>query len=359
MSRSCPNCDEPLSSREVRCPECGWIFAFYGSSATSDEEWCQLIDELSDQERLYFTTNQLFIHWQRHRVKQLEGALAQAYLSLPIFIASGASSSKFILVVNCLICTILAIPLVGRLCAPLLFWGWFRALIHLIFWSALLSSPWWFTLQPETLPPLLLCFVALIDALRRRRGLSKRAFMEQLQRWKRFHPLSQLLLEPQLHRPHIELQGEALYDYEIDAVLIVDQDLTVDLLTKNGLIKERPILLLSLNGYPEYSSQFAKRLLTLKEEVNVYLLHRDGRDVGKVLKSLRSLGVKRHRIIHLGWGKRSRAQLIDHLGFRPREWDAFAVDSLPPESLSEGLPIAIEEELPLVEVLGPRLRLHI
>ena len=69
------------------------------------------------------------------------------------------------------------------------------------------------------------------------------------------------------------------------------------------------------------------------------------------------MGIKKHRILHLGWGVKSRKFLIDHLGFTPKEWDAFAIDSLPPESLLEGLPVALEEEIPLVEILGSRLRL--
>ena len=100
-----------------------------------------------------------------------------------------------------------------------------------------------------------------------------------------------------------------------------------------------------------------RRLLTLHDDVTLYLLHRDGREARDVLQKIRALGFKSHRMVHLGWGPKSRPQLIDHLGFIPREWDAFAVDSLPPESLVEGLPIAIEEEVALVSVLGPRLRI--
>ena len=86
-------------------------------------------------------------------------------------------------------------------------------------------------------------------------------------------------------------------------------------------------------------------------------MHRDGRNPEEMRVALKALGVKRHRLLHLGWGSRNRRALVDHLGFKPREWDAFAIDSLPPESLLEGVPIALEEEAPLVEMLGPRLRL--
>ena len=79
--------------------------------------------------------------------------------------------------------------------------------------------------------------------------------------------------------------------------------------------------------------------------------------VQEMMNKLRNIGVKKHRIIHLGWGGKNRQTLVDHLGFKPREWDAFAIDSLPPESLLEGLPIALDDETSLIDVLGSRLRL--
>ena len=61
MKNLCPECDEPAPPRATHCVECGRLFAFRESSRTTDLEWSQLIEELSDQERLYFTTNQFFI----------------------------------------------------------------------------------------------------------------------------------------------------------------------------------------------------------------------------------------------------------------------------------------------------------
>lgn len=357
MRLSCPACGERISRGERACSECGRSVVFQSYHSTTDQEWCQLIEELSADETMYFTTNQLFIHWQRKRAKRYEAALAQAVIAIGLIVLGSSTDLPKIWLFTSMLAFISALPVVGRVYAIILFSSW---LVTVVRWGLLLSLvtlPWWIVVREATLPPLLLCAIALIDAIRRRRLLSKRTFMEQLQRWKRFHKLPQLLIRPSLHRPHPELQGPSLYDYHVDQILVVDQDLTVDLLTRNGFLTDHPCILISLNGYPEYSVQFSRRLLTLKEDVNVYLLHRDGHDAKEILKQLRSVGCKRHRLVHLGWGGRSRPQLIKHLGFRPYEWDAFAIDSLPPESLSEGIPIAMDEEIPLVDLLGPRLRM--
>ena len=357
MKQHCPACDESCSPGASRCHECEWIFAFKSSRETSDVEWVSLIEELSDQGRLVFTTNQLFIHWQRPRVLGLDASQARMYIALFIILASSYLPIDFNLISVSALSLVAYIPLVSKILSLTLNIRFIRSLVNIGVFSLFISSYWWFKLSLAAVIPALLLVASIVEYRWRRRKLGKQVFMQQLQRWSRYHKIPQLITTPRLHRPHRELQGDALYDYNARRVLIVDQDLTVDLLTLNGLLRDQHLLLLSINGYPEYSAQFVRRLLTIEEDVNVYLLHRDGRDPKQVMNSLRSLGVKRHRILHLGWGARNRRALIDHLGFRPREWDAFAIDSLPPESLLEGVPIALEEELALVEVLGPRLRL--
>lgn len=358
MKHICPSCDERVKRTTLVCPECGWRFAFQGGQDVNDLSWCQLIDELSDQERLYFTTNQLFIHWQRPRISRLNASIAQMYVAVPLLIIGSLLPLSVYLVLISSLSLLALIPVVGRLLAPIVSWRVSRPVVRLLFWGAILSAPWWFEVSLALVPPLLLFLIAWIDVMRRRRHITKEMFMKQLQRWKRIHGLPMLLTEPKLQHPQSQLQGDALYDYDVRQVLVVDQDLTVDLLTQNQFLLDHHLLLISLNGYPEYTATFARRLLTLEEDVTLYLLHRDGHEVQEVLHKIRALGFRRHRLVHLGWGARSRSHLIEHLGFTPREWDAFAVDSLPPESLLEGLPIAIEEETPLVNVLGPRLRVH-
>lgn len=357
MKQICPSCGEIAIKGSRRCLECDWRFAFQSSKVTSDLEWFELIEELSDQSRLFFTTNQLFIHWQRPRVLKLDATTVRMYLAVMILLASSQLPVSINLISVLTLSLLVYIPVLGRFLALLLNVRWFRRLIKLVILAILASSYFWFKLNLAGLIPILLFSASLIEYQWRRAHLGKQSFMRQLQRWQRYHKIPELLLKPSMYHPQTELLGEGLYDYGVREILIVDQDLTVDLLVKNGFLKEHKMILLSLNAYPEYSAQFARRLLTMEDDVNVFILHRDGRDYKETTRQLRDLGIKKHRILHLGWGVKSRKLLIDHLGFTPKEWDAFAIDSLPPESLLEGLPVALEEEVPLVEILGPRLRL--
>jgi hypothetical protein len=357
MKQICPECDEFVEIGTVVCPECDWRFAFRSTKLTSDLEWVTLIDELSDQGRLFFTTNQFFIHWQRPRVLRLDSSTARMYLAILILLASSILPISINLVSVFTLSLIAYIPIISRLLAIFLSIRWLRRLINLSMIILVSSAYMWFKINFAATLPLLLFLAALVEYQWYRRTLSKQSFMKQLQRWQRYHKIPELLVEPSMYRPHTELQGDGLYDYNVRRILIVDQDLTVDLLTKNGFLKDEHLILVSLNGYPEYNAQFARRLLTIEEDVNVYILHRDGREVKETMTNLRALGVRKHRILHLGWGSRNRNSLVDHLGFKPRDWDAFAIDSIPPESLLEGLPVALEDEIPLVDVLGPRLRL--
>ncbi len=357
MKQICPSCNEVMIKGSLQCTECDWRFAFQSSKVTSDIEWFELIEELSDQGRLFFTTNQLFIHWQRPRVLKLDATMARIYLAILILLASSQLPVSINLFSVLALSLLVYIPVLGRVLALLFNVRWFKRIVNLVMMTVIASAYFWFNLNIAALIPILLFCASIIEYQWRRTHLGKQSFMRQLQRWQRYHKIPELLVKPSMYHPQADLLGEGLYDYGVRDVLIVDQDLTVDLLTKNGFLKEHKMILLSLNAYPEYSAQFARRLLTMEEDVNVYILHRDGRDFKETTRQLRDLGIKKHRLLHLGWGGKSRRQLIDHLGFTPKEWDAFAIDSLPPESLLEGLPVALEEEIPLVEILGPRLRL--
>ena len=327
MKQICPSCGEVAIRGSRQCSECDWRFAFQSSKVTTDLEWFELIEELSDQSRLFFTTNQLFIHWQRPRVLKLDSTTARMYLAILILLASSQLPVSINLISVLTLSLLVYVPVIGRFLALLLNVRWFGRLIKLIVLVVVTSAYFWFVLNLAAMIPILLFSASLIEYQWRRAHLGKQSFMQQLQRWQRYHKVPELLIKPNMYHPQTDLLGDGLYDYGVKDILIVDQDLTVDLLVKNGFLKD------------------------------IFILHRDGRDYKETTKQLRDLGIKKHRILHLGWGVKSRKFLIDHLGFTPKEWDAFAIDSLPPESLLEGLPVALEEEIPLVEILGSRLRL--
>ena len=161
MKNICPACDEYVRSGESICPECDWPFAFRGGQDTTDAEWYQLIDELSDQEQLFFTTNQLFIHWQRPRVARLNASLAQIYVALPLLIAGSLTPLSLNLVLISSLSLLVLTPWVGRVLAPIVNWKITRPLLKVLAWSAIISSIWWFELNLAIVPPILLFLIAI------------------------------------------------------------------------------------------------------------------------------------------------------------------------------------------------------
>jgi hypothetical protein len=137
-------------------------------------------------------------------------------------------------------------------------------------------------------------------------------------------------------------------------ILIVDQDLTVDLLAHNGIHERDELLIVSLQRYPSAAARFAKRLLIEHpDEVELYLLHHEARDQEAVQTQLKALGVTpKHRLVRVGWRRRDLGRLTAHLGFKPLDWEVFAVDTLSPRALLESVVASIALGVPLVERLA-------
>lgn len=366
----------------------------------------RVIEQVTDQGMYQYSLNQLFMAWQKPRARKIQGAelralIAGAGLWLALFPprspspltqlapqlhahlpARGLMWSLFVsLIIVALPWSLVARPfptslpktlggrqLPTRLSGAL--WRFTRVLTwELPIFLTLISVLWMglqFSLQltgwpllwaPPSLallPPLLLGLGARFDVNYLKTRASKARFVEQFQRWNTYQPLSELLDKPRMQLPHPEHQG-GLYDEEVRKILIVDQDLTVDILAKNGLHKRDHLLLLSLQKYPEPAAKFARRLLALHpRDVEVYVLHNEQRSQAQVTQQLRALGVTpRHRTLHIGWGTSELRHLISHLGFHPFDWEVFAVDTLSPKSLIESVASAIAVGLPITRRLVP------
>jgi len=367
-----------------------------------------VIEEVTDQGQYQYSLNQLFMGWQKARARKIQGAELRALLTgaglwLALFPPSSPSPltqlapllevhiparglmwSLFVSVVIALIpWSVIARPLPSalpsslprplkgralpgglsralwrftRVCAwelPLLLTlvaGVFAVVQHtlgFIAWPLPWASP-----SLALLPPVLIGLGARFDVNYLKTRASKARFVEQFQRWNALHPLSDLLDKPRMQLPSSEHQG-GLYDEDVRKILIVDQDLTVDILAKNGLHKRDKLLLLSLQKYPEPTAKFARRILALHpEEVEVYVLHHERRSQALINEQLRAIGVTpRHRTLSIGWESADLPRVISHLGFKPFDWGVFAVDTLSPKSLLEGVASAIAVRLPLARRL--------
>jgi hypothetical protein len=86
-------------------------------------------------------------------------------------------------------------------------------------------------------------------------------------------PVEKLIEESELHQPPPEWSEPDIYDYGVERLLIVERDILVDLLVKNGQHAEQRMLVISETGYPEYLLPVARRLLEEQAEVPIFLLH--------------------------------------------------------------------------------------
>jgi len=101
-------------------------------------------------------------------------------------------------------------------------------------------------------------------------------------RWLRHRgePLEKYLRTPRLLAAPTATSEPDIYDYGVEGILLLDQDIYVDLLVLNDLHSEFRLLILSQGGYPAYLFDKANELLASRSDLPVYLLH-DGATVAK------------------------------------------------------------------------------
>lgn len=105
------------------------------------------------------------------------------------------------------------------------------------------------------------------------RTYPRRKFDGLLQRWLRGRPIDKLIEETSLHKPPPNWSEPDIYNYGVERILLVERDILVDLLVKNGLHAEHRMLVVSESGYPDYLAPVAQRLLQEKSDLPVFLLH--------------------------------------------------------------------------------------
>ena len=96
-------------------------------------------------------------------------------------------------------------------------------------------------------------------------------------------------------------------------MLIVDRELTVDLLVKNGFHAEQRALVIAESGYPEYLLPVAEKVLRENTDLPVFLLH-DAGSVGEAMEGrLKSPGfvlpIAGHPLIDLGLSRADARKL--------------------------------------------------
>jgi hypothetical protein len=177
-----------------------------------------------------------------------------------------------------------------------------------------------------------------------------------LSRWRGAgHTIDKLLTQPSLHTPPPEWQEPDIYDYGVERFLLVEHDLLVDLLVRNGLHAQERVLILSEGGYPAYLLPVAERCLQDNPQLPVYLLHdatRQGATMATRLQISTLLPLAGHPLLDLGLFSHDVKRLHRLRALKPQRRDfALPVDCLPMAVLGAGVTQAMAANLAFSDIL--------
>ena len=130
-------------------------------------------------------------------------------------------------------------------------------------------------------PLVLIAAVALMHSIHsimyycdRKESTNQEEFRKMVRKWSNIKGVpDKMLVKPSLHHPPPEFQENDIYDYGVERIIIVERQLLVDLLVKNGFHTDQRALIFSANGYPSYIAERAKILLKASPTLPIYLLH--------------------------------------------------------------------------------------
>ncbi len=232
--------------------------------------------------------------------------------------------------------------------ATQLSFSWTVAFVLLAATIATAIFAWRFVMLPGLLT--LAAFGALLSQYFQK-PMRQEQFEKLLAKWRKAKKETPRLIEqPSLGAPPPDWPEADIYNYGVEGVLIVDRDLTVDLLVLNGVHAEQRLLVLSESGYPDYIAPLAQRCLDDNPELRVFLLHDayDGRKLGMRERMATScpLRVRDERFVNLGISIEDAKRIKKLKNFRvgestryvPVEWIPFTLLTLATaEAVAEGV----------------------
>ncbi|RWX44556.1 hypothetical protein H206_01469 [Candidatus Electrothrix aarhusensis] len=207
-------------------------------------------------------------------------------------------------------------------------------------------------------PLVLIAAVALMHSIHsimyycdRKEPINQEEFRKMVRKWSNIKGVpDKMLVKPSLHHPPPQFPEGDLYDYGVERIIIVERQLLVDLLVKNGFHTDQRALIFSADGYPSYIAERAKILLKASSDLPIYLLH-DATEKGGAMK--RKINYPKHKVIDLGIFPEQIKNLpvLKPLRLKSQEHQA-ALDVLPYAALSAIGGAAIAAGIPFDEVLA-------
>ena len=185
---------------------------------------------------------------------------------------------------------------------------------------------------------------------------SREELQHLIDKWRKHGKgVDKLLEQPGLGEPPPDWPESDIYDYGAERLVVVERDLLVDLLVRNGWHADNKALVISENGYPSYLIPHAQKLLTERPDLPVFLLHDAGPESERMHERMARwnwLPVQNHEVTDLGLF-RGDVKRLERL--RPicpeRDGYAAAIDSLPFSMLAAGAGAAAVAGVPLGALL--------
>lgn len=242
MGMKCVRCgtDNNLRDRTTnqgRCKNCNHPFVFEPSSVINtklkftDPFFAKVINDISDQNRLYFTPKQLFYLLDRR-------LNANAYKS------SGS--------LGCTVVTIIIVIIVGGLSGPIIPIVGIIFLIYVIIYASKNQNA---KIKPGQ------SFL-----------ISQTQSQDWITRWENINGKSKMLPAPRSESSISEISPE-ISAYSFDRVVICDNAAIAQMLIANNFHFENSCAVLSITGYPESIFSTVLEMLRRNLDLKVYALH--------------------------------------------------------------------------------------
>ena len=232
----CPQCERNHQKKlGMVCGSCAYHFVFNPdeNKGMTDGKFLGLVNRVSDNGIYYYTENQLFAaHIRRGRGVGYKVRRVALYLALIFFAAMGLVFAGWS-------------PVPG---------GWEESVGIGLLAAGFVS----------------IFIRALIKPFPQ---YDRETFRNLVMKYQKAHPDKHLLTRAGLHDPPPEWNEPDIYDYGVTAILVVDRDVLVDLLVLNGFHSSEGVLILSLDGYPDYLIPRAGKLLEAWPGLPVYYVH--------------------------------------------------------------------------------------
>ena len=305
----CPECGKTHKENQGMQCACGYRFIFDPrvTGGLTDAEFIESIDSASANGTYYFTKNQLYTAYCR--------------------VKAGGSSRAGGLVVFAFLLTIFAF----------------------FFWSDR-NGPNVFSLFFAA-AALLCLIIGVRTAMGPRQAPSREGFENAVQLWLYSgKTIDRLITEPRLGSPPPEYEEGDIYDYGVERLLFVQQDMLVDLLVLNGFHAEERTLVVSDNIYPDYLMHLADEAFRKNPHIPMFHLH------DTTLSSPKGFlpsPFYRYDVIDLGLFPADVKRIRAIKAIRPKNMKyIIPVDMIPYSLLVAMLSEAMEQGVPFAPILG-------